>query len=99
MQSHFAQSRLIWTPKEPNRRRIEAFRRYVNHKHGLKLRASHETERNEFHTLMQDPGNFEELHEYSVTVDQFWKDIWDYAEVIYSKPPDKVRPVQVLSLP
>ena len=30
------------------------------------------------------------LHEYSVTVDEFWKDLWDYAEIVYSKPPDGV---------
>ncbi|KAJ3555249.1 hypothetical protein NM688_g2685 [Phlebia brevispora] len=42
MQSQFSQSKLIWQPKDPSRCRVEAFRRFVNRKHGLKLRDYHD---------------------------------------------------------
>ncbi|EJD05262.1 acetoacetyl-CoA synthetase [Fomitiporia mediterranea MF3/22] len=34
----FEQSRLLWRPPNPSRTRVEAFRRFVNHKHGLRLK-------------------------------------------------------------
>ncbi|CCL98680.1 uncharacterized protein FIBRA_00682 [Fibroporia radiculosa] len=42
MDSHFAQSRLIWRPANPARTALDAFRRMVNRKHGFHLRDYHE---------------------------------------------------------
>ena len=36
---HFAQSKLIWSPSRPSYTPLEVFRRTVNRKHGLSLRA------------------------------------------------------------
>ncbi|KAG2015435.1 acetoacetyl-CoA synthetase [Coprinopsis cinerea AmutBmut pab1-1] len=43
--SYFAQSRLIWSPQRPALTSVEAFRRYVNRKHGLKLENYHDLHR------------------------------------------------------
>ncbi|KAF7793992.1 hypothetical protein EIP86_005118 [Pleurotus ostreatoroseus] len=42
MQSQFSQSKLVWKAKDPARCRVEAFRRFVNRKHGLSLRDYHD---------------------------------------------------------
>ncbi|KAJ3555557.1 hypothetical protein NM688_g2508 [Phlebia brevispora] len=72
MQAYFAQSRLIRTPKDPSRFRVEAFRRYINRKYGLNLKDYHD------------------LQEYSISDYTFWKDLWDYEGIVYSKPPEKI---------
>ena len=61
----------------------------MNHKHGLNLSESCNLACGSRLTYV--PETYDELHKYSVTVDEFWKDLWDYAEIIYSKQPDKVR--------
>ena len=37
MESLFEQSKLIWRPPFPSYTRVEALRRYINHRHGLRL--------------------------------------------------------------
>ncbi|KAI0339857.1 acetoacetate-CoA ligase [Trametopsis cervina] len=42
MDAQFSQSRLIWTPKDPARSRVEGLRRLINRKHGLNLKDYHD---------------------------------------------------------
>lgn len=72
MDSQFALSRLIWKHKDPSNCRVEAFRRWVNRKHGLDLKTYHD------------------LHKYSITDYTFWQDLWQYLNIIYSVPPEKI---------
>ncbi|KAI0755922.1 hypothetical protein BC629DRAFT_1584604 [Irpex lacteus] len=45
MEAQFAQSRLIWAPKDPARTRVEGFRKIINRKHGLNLKDYHDLHR------------------------------------------------------
>lgn len=93
MDSQFAHSRLIWRHKDPKNCRVEAFRRWVNRKHGLHLSKPYLTRLHPL-TLNVYPSpieDYHELHKYSVTDYTFWQDLWQYLNIVYSVPPDKVR--------
>lgn len=86
----FEHSKLLWSPLNPNRTRVEALRRMINHKRGLQLsRQTNHTRRLEC-LLTRIPEDYQELHKYSVENYGFWLDLWEFLGIVYSVPPSKV---------
>lgn len=91
MQAQFAQSRKIWSPKDPSRSRAEALRRFVNRKHGLSLSTlAASTSQASYSCIYGHAENYHDLHKYSVTDWTFWQDLWEWLGIIYSAPAEKV---------
>ncbi len=78
---------------------MEAFRRMVNLRRGLKLSKYIPTMlSSRSHPIAPVcPEDIHDLHRYSVEDYNFWLDLWAFLGVIYSVPPQKVPPKLILT--
>ncbi|KIY69530.1 acetyl-CoA synthetase-like protein [Cylindrobasidium torrendii FP15055 ss-10] len=73
--TYFAESTILRQPDDPNRTAADAFRRFVNRRHGLNLATYHDLH----------------AYSVAETSNAFWIDLWDYLGIVSSVHPDSQR--------
>ena len=88
LMDNFNDAKFLWRHPAPELTNMDAFRRFVNRKHGLDIRAYQSP-------LFPLPSNnstedYHQLHAYSVSDYAFWQDLWEFMGIVYSVPPAQV---------